>query len=279
MTAPRYASAAMPRTFDLSTGTRLALDDAGDGSPVLLIHGLGGWGWQQVIPPLSRVHRVLAPWLRGFGGSEGPVPYSIEDLARDAAGVLAHADAGPAHVVGHSLGGMVAQALATDHPEVVRSLALVSTHSHSGRRAAAFAMAMARVSEVGGEAALAEPEVMERLEQVLGDAFPENGREILARRLVGRDGPRPAEAAAWRAAAGFSRRHRLHEISCPVLIVHGTTDATVPLVLAQMTSSALTSARFEALEGVGHSPQREAPDRLAALILEHAAASEAITAK
>lgn len=265
----------MPDALQLATGARVALLDSGAGSPVLLVHGLGGWHWERVIPRLAERHRVLAPWLRGFGDSEGPTGYSIEDLAADMAAVLGRAGAAPAHVVGHSLGGMVAQVLAVDHPDLVRSLALVSTLSHSGRRSSTFALAMARVSEVGAEAALAEPEVLARLEAVMGDAFPSNGREVLARRLVGRNGPRPAEAPAWRAVAGFSRADRLKEIACPVLIVHGTHDATIPFVMGQLTAGAVRHARFVSLDGIGHSPQRDAAERLGELLLDHAASAEA----
>ena len=111
---------------------RIALGVAGSAgaAPVLLMHGLGytRQGWGPLRELLARRYRVLSFDNRGIGESEiPPGPYTVEELARDAAQVLDEAGVGRAHVVGASLGGFAAQALAADRPERVDRLVLVGT--------------------------------------------------------------------------------------------------------------------------------------------------------
>ena len=98
---------------------RIAWESQGSGAPVLLIHGLGYTreGWGPLRERLARRYRVLSFDNRGIGESEiPPGPYTVEELAGDAVGVLDEAGVERAHVVGASLGGFVAQALAADSP-------------------------------------------------------------------------------------------------------------------------------------------------------------------
>jgi aminoacrylate hydrolase len=98
--------------------------------PVMLISGLGGAGasWGPHVERFSRDHFVVVPDQRGTGKttrSEGG--YTVSQLSSDMAALLRHLDVGPAHVVGTSTGGAIAQVMALDHPEVVRSLVLGSS--------------------------------------------------------------------------------------------------------------------------------------------------------
>jgi pimeloyl-ACP methyl ester carboxylesterase len=106
----------------------LFFTDEGDGLPVLLLHGWAcdshDWSWQ--IPALLAGHRVIALDHRGHGRSSAPAgSYRPQVLADDAAALLRHLEAGPAVVVGHSMGTVVSSALAVRHPELVRALVLV----------------------------------------------------------------------------------------------------------------------------------------------------------
>ena len=98
---------------------------------LLLIHGLGyagSWGWRPVLEPLARSFRVIAFDNRGIGGSDQPPgPYSTRMMAEDAVAVLDEAGVERAHVVGTSLGGMIAQELALAAPERVDRLVLACT--------------------------------------------------------------------------------------------------------------------------------------------------------
>jgi 3-oxoadipate enol-lactonase len=109
---------------------KIAWESRGQGEPVLLIHGLGyaRWGWEPVVAPLAERFRLLLFDNRGIGESEiPPGPYSARAMAEDAVSVLDEAGVERAHVVGTSLGGMVAQELALSHPERVDRLVLACT--------------------------------------------------------------------------------------------------------------------------------------------------------
>src|SRR5262249_48648757 len=102
----------------------------GAGTPLLLIHGLGGdaHSWDADVPEFARFHRVLRPDVRGFGDSDKPPGrYSPSLFARDLEGLLAALAIPAAHVLGISMGGVIAQRLALECPQRVRSLILVST--------------------------------------------------------------------------------------------------------------------------------------------------------
>jgi 3-oxoadipate enol-lactonase len=119
----------MPTTR-ASDGTRLHYEATGDGPPVLLIQGLGtdsrGWALQRAA--FARIHRVVAFDNRGAGRSDKPLgPYSLPQMADDAIAVLDAAGIESAHLVGASMGGVLAQMVATHHPERVRSLTLACT--------------------------------------------------------------------------------------------------------------------------------------------------------
>ncbi len=114
-----------------SDGCPIAYDVAGNGVPLLLIAGTGypAATWPpELLEPLARRHSVITFDHRGTGATPTTTsPYSTRVFAADAAAVVAAAGLGPAHIVGHSMGGRVAQWLVLDHPAMARSLVLAAT--------------------------------------------------------------------------------------------------------------------------------------------------------
>lgn len=110
-------------------GVRIACQVTGQGSALLLLHGLGGShdDWRRQVKALSRRYRLVIPDLRGFGGSERRGPFTIRQNARDAAALLGQLGVGRAHVIGLSMGGAVALELALTRPEIVAGLVLANT--------------------------------------------------------------------------------------------------------------------------------------------------------
>ena len=110
---------------------KIAWEAHGDGPPLLLIQGLGypRWSWEPIVPGLAERYRVIAFDNRGIGESDKPPgPYTAREMAGDALQVLDEAGVGRAHVLGASLGGMIAQELVAAEPGRVDRLVLCCTH-------------------------------------------------------------------------------------------------------------------------------------------------------
>ena len=244
---------------------RLRWDSQGDGAPLLLVHGLGytrqGWGPQREL--LARRYRVLSYDNRGIGESEIPAgPYSVAELAADAVQVLDEAGVERAHVLGASLGGMVAQLLAAEQPERVDRLVLAGTTPGGSR---AFPLPQQTVALMA-EAPSLPPEVALRrfVENALAPGSPLVD-EVLAYRQL-----HPPDATGWaaQAAAGatWDADGRLARIIAPTLVLAGTADAVVDPRNAQLLADAIPNARLELIDGAGHLPFWERAEEFAALI-------------
>ncbi len=198
---------------------------------LVLIQGLGfdRSGWQPVRRRLRRRFRLVLVDNRGSGRSDPPgAPFGVADMAADVVAVLDDAGIRRAHVLGMSLGGMVAQELAVSYPDRVDGLVLAST---SPGWPFAYPMPAASVALLAASRAMSPGEAARRhAENALspGDAacHPD-----LVRRLVKLQGSRPAPPRAWmaQAAAGASYAGQLREtrITAHTLVLHGTADTVV----------------------------------------------------
>jgi pimeloyl-ACP methyl ester carboxylesterase len=232
---------------------------AGDGAPLLFIHGLGSCGddWRPQLDYFSSRYRTIACDLRGHGQSSKPrTTYSIEGFANDVASLLRELAAGPAHVVGISLGGMVAFQLAVDAPELVRSLTIVN--SGPGVPAATFKQRMPLYirlvyARVLGLRAMAKA-IAKRL-------FPKPEQVDLQRAFVARlaANDKRCYLASLRAIfAGWSVADRLAEIRCPVLVLASDNDYT-PVALKQAYAASLANARVVVVPDARHALPMEKP--------------------
>jgi 3-oxoadipate enol-lactonase len=250
-------------------GVRLAYDVDGTGEPVLMIQGLGygrrGWG----PAPGMLAHRFHVVTLdnRGFGESDVPPgPYTTAQLAGDALAVLDAAEIETAHVVGISLGGMVAQELVLARPERVRKLVLCSTTPGG---ATSFPMPEQTVALMGRASHL---DPREALQQFVTNALSPDPPEELVREIVAYRAANPPDPAGWWAQAAAGAAHdvlaRLDEINVPTLIVHGTADNVVDVRNAALLADGIASSRLVVLEGVGHLLPWERPDEFTGLVEE-----------
>lgn len=238
----------------------LAYGEAGHGPPVLLLHGLGSSrnDWLMQLLALVPRYRTVAVDLRGHGSSpKPPGPYDMPLLAADVARLLTLTGAHPAHVLGLSLGGAVAQQLALDSPHLVRSLILVNTAARftSGSWQSRL-MGLRRMATLylGDMDAVAQG-VAERL-------FPRPEQAALrretAQRIAGND-LRAYRTALW-AIARFDLRDRLGEIHCPTLIVAGDGDTTVPLASKRLLAERIPGSRLEIIAQSGHATPLDQPE-------------------
>jgi pimeloyl-ACP methyl ester carboxylesterase len=235
---------------------RIAWERHGAGPPLLLIHGLGyaRWGWEPVLPRLAERFEVILFDNRGIGESDAPPgPYTVAELAGDALQVLDEAGVERAHVVGTSLGGMIAQELVLAHPERVDRLVLSCTTPGGPK---AFPMPQRTVDLM-----LARATLREYVENALEpDVRPELVDRILAHR---ERTAQPFEAWAAQAAAGaaFDAHDRLGRIVAPTLVQHGDGDVVVDPRNAELLASGIPDARVSIFAGCGHLYFWQEPER------------------
>lgn len=231
----------------------IAWERRGSGAPVVLIHGLGyaRWGWEPIADALTERFEVVLLDNRGIGASDAPPgPYTVADMASDVIGVLDAAGLERAHVVGTSLGGMIAQELALTAPERVDRLVLVCTTPGGPNAAPMPAPTVALIAE----APTLEPLVALRrfVENALApDAPHELVERILTHRLQTAQ-PLSAWAAQAAAGAAFDAWDRLSSLAVPTLVTHGTADVVVDPANSQLLAERISGARLEWFESRGH---------------------------
>ena len=244
---------------------QIAWERHGAGPPLLLIHGLGyaRWGWEPVLPGLAEQFDVILFDNRGIGESDAPPgPYTAAEMADDAVRVLDEAGVERAHVVGTSLGGMIAQELALSHPERVDRIVLACTTPGGPN---AHPMPQATVALMA-EAATLEPAVALRrfVENALAPATvaerPDLVDRIMAHRLATAQQP-AAWAAQAAAGATFDAFDRLGALAAPAFVQHGDEDVVVDPRNADLLVERLPDAHLERLPGTGHLFFWEAPER------------------
>lgn len=250
------------RQTQAADGARLSYDDDGSGEPaVLLVHGWmathGVWG---ALRPLLGERRVVAPDLRGTGESSGGADgYTLDQLADDVVRVAEAAGLESFHLVGHSMGGQVAQRVAARVPARLRTLALVNPVPLGGlalpaELAAGFRAAGGRRDALGGilDAACRTlaPADRERLVDTAAGIDPSviaAGLDAWTRGLPG-DGPLG--------------------IRCSTVVVATDDPFLPPVLLEEAVVRRITGARLERVPGPGHYPQLEAPAALARVLRE-----------
>lgn len=230
------------------------LDPNPGGHPaVLLLHGLGAdlSSWTLQMNPLSEAgFRPLSVDAPGFGNS----PYdghgwSILRVAEEAAAILRELKTGSAHVVGISMGGIIAQQMAFDHPDLVEKLVLVNTFSilrpRTLRQWIYFRLRLLMVQTVG---------IPWQGKLVARKIFPKPEQEFIRQQLIAsisKADPR-AYRLAMRALKNFNSLGKLALLQMPVLVVSGSNDSTVSMQDQKILAQGIPGARHVVISGAGH---------------------------
>ncbi len=243
---------------------------------LVLIQGMGfdRRGWQPVLPNLQRHFRLVLIDNRGFGGSDrGAGPFGVADMARDVLAVLDDAGINRAHVLGASLGGMVAQELASTHPERVDGLVLACT---APGWPFAYPMPMATVRRLITASGLSAEEKRRRLtENALSPRTVQHHPELVGRLLQLQHDRQPAvgEPADDRtlqaqAAAGarYAPRLRQAPIRARTLVLQGGADTVVHPRNGRLLADRIPGARLVTFPDLGHLLWWEDPDGFAAQV-------------
>lgn len=227
----------------------------GEGDPILWVSGLGGdhrsWGLQ-VAEFQSRL-RCITFDNRDVGQSAStPNAYTIREMAADAAGLLAHLEVPPAHVVGWSMGGAIAQELAISHPGRVRSLSLVATYHQGDPRGTdimtTFALLRQRLSPEEYQRAIG-PWVYTYEEYLVPGLV-----DSLRQRTLENPYPQSPEAYARQSQATMNHdaADRLASIRCPTLVVAAQGDILTPLWFAYALRDGIPGAQLVTVPQAGH---------------------------
>jgi len=297
----------MPTITTPNTGIELFYEDHGDPAhpPVLLVMGLGAqltlWPDELVEALTGRGFRVIRFDNRDIGlsqkmeGEKAPkvvwqvlltklgfpprVPYTLTDMADDAIGLLDALGIGRAHVVGGSMGGMIAQLMAVHHPE--RLLSLTSIFSTTGNPKLPKAEKEAMDALTAPLESLDEETVVAhgmRVQRAIGSPAFRPDDEALRERVLKsvRRSVYPPGLPRQLAAiiADGDRRERLARITAPTLVLHGEADPLVKVEAGEDTAMAIPGARLVTIPGWGHDLPVELADRLADEIAAHARATE-----
>jgi pimeloyl-ACP methyl ester carboxylesterase len=249
---------APPRRIRLVGGRRAAWVEAGSGPPLVLVHGAGGSAdlWQPQLDELADVARVVAPDLPGHGHARGRGKPSIAAYAEWLAALLGTLRAGRAVVVGHSMGGAVAQALALAQPGRLAGLVLIGT--------GAKLRVLPRLVDLLRERPREGQSLIQDLSFAPGTP-PECG-EIIDRVL--REGTPLVTLGDYLACDRFDVRDRLAGIRIPTLVVTGREDRLTPLRYGRFLAETIPEALLVEIEDAGHFPQLEQPARVNAAIRE-----------
>jgi 3-oxoadipate enol-lactonase len=254
--------------FTENDGVKIYWDAQGDGAPVLLIMGLG-WpssAWYRTRPVLNEHYRTIAFDNRGVGQSDVPPgPYTMAQMAADAAAVLKAANVNTAHILGVSMGGMIAQEFALQYPQRVRSLTLGCTASGGPNAVQAspeiIGVLMSRGLDPEAFAAAINPFIYDA-----GTSQTRRDEDLAARRKWFPT----AEGyfAQLQAIIGWEAYSRLSQIQAPTLVVHGENDRLVPPENAKLISGRIPGAKLVMIPHASHVFNTDQPEAAHAVILE-----------
>ncbi|SLN50228.1 3-oxoadipate enol-lactonase 2 [Roseivivax jejudonensis] len=253
------------RMADLG-GLRLHYREDGDpdGAPVVFANSLGTdlRLWDDVLPHLPSGLRLIRYDKRGHGLSDCPRgPYGMGQLVSDVEGLLDHLGVRNAVFVGLSIGGMIAQGLATKRLDLVRAAVLSNTAAKIGTRE----MWQERIEavETGGIAALADP----ILERWFSARFRETDALHAWRNMLLRQ-PVEGYTGCCHAIAGTDFFTPTAALRLPVLGIAGSEDGSTPPDLVRETAELVPGAEFRLIRGAGHLPCVEAPEEYAEILTE-----------
>ena len=294
-----------------ANGITIEYDEHGDPAapPILLVMGLGAqmllWPQELVEALVERGFRVIRYDNRDIGlshkfeGAKAPgmvkllllskfglkpkVPYTLADMANDGIGLLDSLGIDMAHIVGASMGGMIAQHMAFSHPERVRTLtSIMSTTGNrklpGGTREAIGVLT--KRPESTDEEVLVEHGL--KVARAIGSpGYPADEQHVRdrTRAMINRSfypAGMPRQFAAI--VADGDRRERLRSVKAPTLVIHGQADPLVPLPGGEDTARSIAGAKLKTIPGMGHDLPLELVDEIANAIAEHARTAEPVAA-
>jgi 3-oxoadipate enol-lactonase len=235
-------------------------EERGQGPALLFLHGIGGDAacWRPQLEAFSDCYRALAWNMPGYGGSASLPEMTFPALAEALLRLLDRLDIARVHLVGHSMGGMVAQEFAATRPDRLRSLVLVATSAAFGRADGdwqrEFLASRFGPLDQGRSMADLASEIVAGL---VGEAPDPVGVAQAIRSMA--EVPEATYRAALRCLLTFDRRDALGRIEVPTLLLAGERDQTAPSAVVERMAARIPQARFLVLPRAGHLANLEQP--------------------
>lgn len=248
---------------------------ADERAPLVFVQGLGvgRWLWHRQREEFTEEFDLILPDNRGTGKSDAALPplvsrlprklrlllfmklvgYSIEGLAADLEAVLTDAGVDEAHVIGASMGGMIAQQYALEYDRA-RTVSLLCT-THGGPEAVPIPDETVEQMYDVPEGASERETIRHRMQPAINDEFATENPEVIEQILDWRleqDANEVARESQGAAAANFDVSDRVHEIDVPTLILHGTNDRVLPSENAELLAEKIPNSQLELFEGGAH---------------------------
>ncbi|HEX4796950.1 MAG TPA: alpha/beta fold hydrolase [Humisphaera sp.] len=241
----------------------------GDGEPLLLIPGLGGTLrlWDPVAPELAQHFSCILADNRGMGRSIARrTPKSLNDYVSDLVELLDYLQLDKAHVLGVSLGGVIAQHLAIDHPSRVDRLVVVSSSNFFTPYLKQMALLLAQ-----GLRHFKKIDFVRMMELLAtSPQFHDANAELVEQRVKAKTNnvSRSGLATQLRCLACSDKSPEQYKIDAPTLVISGEFDPIIPSCYARKMASAIPDSRFEMIDGAGHNPLIDEPQRVVPMIVE-----------
>ncbi len=222
---------------------------------------IGGWAsyhwiWFRQIPMISKKYRCIVFDNRGAGRSSKPdYPYTIKMMADDTVGLLEVLGIEKAHILGISMGGLIAQQVALSYPERLRSLIIVSSHFGGPNQVHMDDRTMACLIAVPTETISAEEARDMRYQATFSPGFLQENKDILEqieKWIAKYPAPIYAQVHQSSATGAFNSEKELGRITAPTLVIHGTADKAVPTGNAELIVKKIPGAKKALIEDAAH---------------------------
>lgn len=257
-------------------GCNLHYEEYGHGAPLMLVHGLGSstQDWKEQIPVFSAHYHLIVVDVRGHGRSDKPrEPYSIEGFSADLIALIDYLNLGPVHLVGWSMGGMIAFQMAVNEPGLVKSLCIVNSAPQVKIRTPDD------VWQWFKRWSLMRLVSLESVGKALGaKLFPKPEQAALRLEMIQRwaKNDKHAYLASFDAIVGWGVQERLSQVVCPTLVICADHDYT-PVALKQAYVKLIPDARLVVIADSRHATPLDQPERFNQTLLDFLTAIDSTT--
>lgn len=229
-----------------------------DAPPLVLIGGWASyrWIWFRQVPTFKEKYKCIVFDNRGAGKSSKPdYPYTIEMFAADTVGLMNALDIENAHILGISMGGLIAQQIVISYPEKVRSLIISSSHFGGPNQIPMDDKTMALLIALPTETLSKEQAMEMRLQATFSPQFLQENRDMMEQidTWAGKH-PTPVFAQVHQSSAtgAFNAESELKKITAPTLILHGNNDRAVPTKNGELLAESISTSKLKIIEDASH---------------------------